>query len=62
MKTDLVEDAKTEFKEMFTSKVLKAVVAFSNTTGGTIYIGISDSGNIIGVDDQDLVPTAFSRV
>jgi ATP-dependent DNA helicase RecG len=59
MKTDLVEDAKTEFKEMFTSKVLKAVVAFSNTTGGTIYIGISDSGNIIGVDDQDLVSNSL---
>lgn len=53
MKTELIEDAYTEFKETFSNKVLRAAIAFSNTSGGTIYIGISDDGEIVGVDDQD---------
>ena len=55
MKIDLVEDDRNEFKEEFTNNVIKAVVAFSNTWGGTIYLGIRDNGEIIGVDDQDKV-------
>jgi ATP-dependent DNA helicase RecG len=49
----LIEDSRTEFKKEFTNKVIKAVVSMSNTSGGTIYIGIDDDGNVVGVDDQD---------
>ncbi|MBR1452878.1 MAG: ATP-binding protein, partial [Candidatus Methanomethylophilaceae archaeon] len=48
------EDAHTEFKESFTNKIVKAAVAFSNESGGTIYVGIKDDGEIIGVDNQDV--------
>ena len=49
----LIEDSRTEFKKEFTNKVIKAVVSMSNTSGGTIYIGIDDDGNVVGVDYQD---------
>ena len=54
MKTEMKEDAHTEFKESFTNKIIKAAVAFSNGSGGTIYVGIKDDGEIIGVDNQDV--------
>ena len=49
----LVESETVEFKCTFTPKLLKAVVAFANSNGGTLYIGIDDFGSIIGVDDID---------
>lgn len=47
----LHEDEKTEFKRELTSKIYKEVVAFINTDGGTIYLGIDDQGNHIGLSD-----------
>jgi hypothetical protein len=32
--------------------VLKTLVAFMNTDGGTLLIGVSDEGNIIGIDES----------
>ena len=29
------------------------MVAFANTDGGIIYIGIDDSGDIVGIEDAD---------
>ena len=49
----LVESETVEFKCTFTPKLLKAVVAFANSNGGTLYIGIDDFGSIVGVDDID---------
>jgi len=44
-----------ELKEVFVSDIKKEVVAFANTNGGTIYIGVSDDGAIIGVETPDKV-------
>jgi len=49
----LVENATTEFKRQYTDDIKKCVVAFANTAGGVIYIGIADDGNIVGVADQN---------
>lgn len=45
------EDIQTEFKEMLPSadNLAKAMVAFANTNGGTIYIGVDDQGNLKGI-------------
>ena len=51
----LFEDSNTEFKEVYVNDVKKEVVAFANTEGGTIYIGISDDGKIVGLDQPDAV-------
>ena len=44
------ESETLEFKREFTLDIKKEIVAFVNTKGGAIYIGIDDGGNIIGVD------------
>ncbi len=47
------EDIRTEFKRELTNECMKSVVAFSNTIGGTMYIGLCDDGTPYGVDDVD---------
>ena len=42
-----------EYKLQMTDDIYKEVIAFANTEGGIIYIGIDDNGNPIGVDDVD---------
>ena len=49
----LREDERTEFKSRLTDDVYKEVVAFANTNGGVIYIGVDDQGNSVGIDDVD---------
>lgn len=47
------EDIRTEFKRQLTNECMKTVVAFSNTVGGTLYIGMDDDGTPFGVNDVD---------
>ena len=51
----LYESESVELKEVYTPEVKKEVVAFANTNGGTIYIGVQDNGGIIGLDNPDFV-------
>ena len=48
-----LENKTTEFKREYTDDLKYAVVAFANTDGGKIYIGINDDGSIQGVKDTD---------
>lgn len=48
-----IEDQKTELKVELTKDIKKEIVAFANTNDGTIYIGIDDSGNVIGLKNAD---------
>jgi len=50
---NLFENENTEFKREYVSDIKKSVVAFINSKGGTIYIGVSDDSKIIGVEDSD---------
>ena len=43
------ENATTEFKESFNQETIETTAAFANASGGTILIGISDSGKISGI-------------
>ncbi|MBT3209233.1 MAG: ATP-dependent DNA helicase [Bacteroidetes bacterium] len=38
----------TEFKQSFNKEVIETIVAFANTKGGDILIGVNDKGSIIG--------------
>ena len=49
------ESTTVEYKERFTQDLKKTVVAFANTDGGTLYIGIADDGTPVGVDDPNEV-------
>lgn len=44
------ENEKVEFKSSFGDDVIISLVAFANTKGGTVYVGVDDSGVIKGVD------------
>lgn len=48
-----LENFNVELKEILTSELKKEVVAFANTCDGTIYIGINDNGEVIGVENSD---------
>lgn len=49
------ESDMVEFKREFSKTTLKTVVAFANTRGGIVYLGIEDDGTICGVSDPDAV-------
>ena len=53
------ENENTEFKARFTEEIYKEVIAFANTEGGEIYVGINDSGAVVGLPDADL---EFTRI
>jgi len=44
------ENQYVEFKTSFQKEVISSVVAFANAKGGKILIGVSDSGDILGID------------
>jgi len=48
------ETERVELKKEFTKDVVKEIVAFANTQGGKIYIGIDDEGQVIGTKDIDI--------
>ena len=41
-----------EFKQSWRDEYLKWICAFSNTQGGTLYIGVRDDGEVLGVEDS----------
>ena len=49
------ENETLEYKRQYTPDIKKEVVAFANTAGGTIYIGVDDNGTPVGVQDPDAV-------
>ena len=44
------EDIQNEFKTSFNDETIEALVAFANTKGGSVYIGVTNKKQIIGVD------------
>jgi len=50
---EFIENATTEFKREYVDEIKKSIIAFANTKGGNLYIGINDDGSIPGVDDID---------
>ena len=49
------ENTNTELKEIYVNDIKKEVVAFANSDGGTIYIGVADNGNVVGLENVDSV-------
>lgn len=42
-----------ELKTKYTDTICKDIVAFLNTNGGDVIIGVDDNGNIVGLDNID---------
>ena len=49
----LIENDFCELKSILTKDLKKEIIAFANTNGGKIYIGVDDNGKVIGVKDID---------
>ncbi|MDD5603311.1 MAG: putative DNA binding domain-containing protein [Eubacteriales bacterium] len=49
----LYESESIELKEIFTDDINREVVAFANTDGGTIYVGVDDNGYETGIKNLD---------
>lgn len=47
----LIENTTTEFKKEYVDEIKKTIVAFANTDGGDLYIGLNDDGSVEGVPD-----------
>jgi len=55
------ESEKLEFKRVATSEIYKEVVAFANTDGGTLIIGVDDNGNIEPLANIDETYTSITN-
>lgn len=42
-----------ELKGIVTDDIKKEIIAFANANGGTIYVGVENDGNVIGVNSAD---------
>lgn len=49
------ESDKVELKREYIPEIRKTIIAFANTCGGTVYIGVDDDGEAVGVDNGDFV-------
>ena len=48
-----IDTENIEFKSQFTEDIYKEVIAFANTDGGIVYVGIDNNGNAVGLTDVD---------
>ena len=48
------EDEKTELKRELIDEVKSEIVAFLNSEGGTIFVGVDDDGTVIGLKDSNI--------
>ena len=55
------ESERIEYKAQMIDDIYKEVIAFANTDGGVIYLGIDDKGNLIGIDDVDETYTRLTN-
>ncbi|GIV04157.1 MAG: ATP-dependent DNA helicase [Fimbriimonadales bacterium] len=66
-KIDLHEGETVEFKRQWTDQALEDLAAFANTRGGSLYVGVGDDGEVVGVADpeaemQRIANTVASRL
>lgn len=49
----MTENQNTEYKVSWRDEYLKWVCGFANAQGGTLFIGVDDGGNVVGVKDVE---------
>lgn len=59
---DDVESGQVEFKQSVCAGVIKTIIAFANTEGGDLYIGVADDGEVVGVENLDDELTRLSSM
>ena len=48
-----IESDTLEFKSEIVSDICKEIIAFANTRGGELLIGVADDGTVTGLSDAD---------
>ena len=56
------ESETLELKEIVVEDIKKEIIAFANSAGGTLYVGVADDGNIVGVESPDMVIQQISNM
>ena len=56
------ESETLELKEIVVEDIKKEIIAFANSAGGTLYVGVADDGNIVGVENPDMVIQQISNM
>ena len=49
------ESETCELKVAVVDDIKKEIIAFANTSGGRLYVGVANDGTVVGVDDADAV-------
>lgn len=55
------ENERIEYKSQMIEDLYREVIAFANSNGGVIYIGIDDQGNLTGIDNVDETYTRITN-
>ena len=55
------ESERIEYKSQMIEDLYREVIAFANSNGGVIYIGIDDQGNLTGIDNVDETYTRITN-
>ena len=56
------ESANLELKEIVTPDVKKEIIAFANTDGGEIYVGVSRDGTVVGTENTEAEMERISQM
>ena len=51
-KEDMIKEFKSDQKKLGDEELIEAVVAFANTDGGDLYLGVEDDGEITGLHEK----------
>lgn len=50
---EFIESSQLELKEIINTDFKKEIIAFANSEGGKIYVGVSRDGKIIGIENAE---------
>ena len=59
-KEDLITEFKSDTKKLSDEIIIDSVVAFANTEGGNLYLGIENNGDITGLHKEHSDPTSLA--
>lgn len=57
-----IESEVVELKSEVVGDICKEIIAFANTKGGTLYIGVADDGRVLGVENADRVTLQLNHM
>lgn len=56
------ESENVELKRIVTEDIKKEIIAFANSDGGRLYVGVDDDGTVVGLDDPDGTALQISNI